>query len=60
MYEYLITFDQEIQCVWRRKWTATSVLLLSIRYITILAQMIGWSQLSAVVGYLVSYFLGTY
>ena len=32
IYEYLTTFSQEVQVVWKRKWTVTTVLLLTIRW----------------------------
>lgn len=36
LYEYVITFDQEVNTVWRRKWTLTSFLLISIRGMMVL------------------------
>ena len=35
VYEYIITFYDEIKTVWKRRWTATSFLLLSIRWIMV-------------------------
>ena len=32
LYEYLITFPDEIRLVWKRPWTLASVLLLSVRW----------------------------
>jgi hypothetical protein len=40
-YEYIITFDQEVAQVWKRKPTATSFLLLSTRWIMVLGPLIG-------------------
>ena len=39
-YEYVITFTQEVSTVWRRRFTVTSFLLLSIRYILVASQVI--------------------
>lgn len=36
VYEFVITLDQEIAAVWRRKFTATSMLLLSTRWLMLL------------------------
>lgn len=36
LYEYLITFADEIETVWKRPWTATSMLLLSTRWVMLL------------------------
>lgn len=41
-YEYLITLDQEVATVWRRKWTATSVLIVSVRWVMVLLQISHW------------------
>ena len=35
LYEYLITVDRELQAVWQRRWTATSLLLLSTRWVMV-------------------------
>ncbi|EKM50957.1 uncharacterized protein PHACADRAFT_103610, partial [Phanerochaete carnosa HHB-10118-sp] len=32
IFEYIITFGQEVDAVWQSAWTATSVLLFSTRY----------------------------
>ncbi|GJE90609.1 hypothetical protein PsYK624_067530 [Phanerochaete sordida] len=37
LYEYAITFDQEVQAVWRRRWTISSLLLLSIRAVMVIS-----------------------
>ena len=37
LYEYAITFDQEVQAVWRRTCTVSSLLLLSIRWVMVLS-----------------------
>ncbi|GJE98353.1 hypothetical protein PsYK624_145810 [Phanerochaete sordida] len=41
VYEYVVTFDQEVVCVWRRKFSATSLLLLSTRWVMVLYQATG-------------------
>ncbi|EKM56463.1 uncharacterized protein PHACADRAFT_207695 [Phanerochaete carnosa HHB-10118-sp] len=42
VFEYLVTFDQELTCVWQRKFSATSVLLLTTRWVMIINQAIVW------------------
>ncbi|GJE88864.1 hypothetical protein PsYK624_049510 [Phanerochaete sordida] len=32
LYEYAVTLPQEVEAVWKREWTATSILLLTIRW----------------------------
>lgn len=32
VYEYIITFDDEVSTIWRRRWTAPSILLLTTRW----------------------------
>ncbi|GJE98361.1 hypothetical protein PsYK624_145900 [Phanerochaete sordida] len=39
-YEYVITFGQEVACVWQKPISATSVLLLSTRWVMVLYQAI--------------------
>ncbi|EKM56265.1 uncharacterized protein PHACADRAFT_253302 [Phanerochaete carnosa HHB-10118-sp] len=41
VYEFAVTLDQEIAVVWKRKFTATSLLLLSIRWLMVLAPILG-------------------
>ncbi|GJE98365.1 hypothetical protein PsYK624_145940 [Phanerochaete sordida] len=41
-YEYVITIDQEIACVWQRKVTAASALLLSTRWVMVVYQGYNW------------------
>ncbi|KAJ8455327.1 hypothetical protein ONZ51_g12509 [Trametes cubensis] len=36
LYEYLITFDDEVECVWRRKFTWARLILILNRYIALL------------------------
>ena len=48
-YEYLITFQQEIAVVWRRRLTATSLLLLSTRYTLMLTQLMDYIPPSDIV-----------
>ncbi|EKM56292.1 uncharacterized protein PHACADRAFT_207573 [Phanerochaete carnosa HHB-10118-sp] len=40
IYEYGVTLDQEISAVWRRKFTVTSVLLLTTRWLMILGPIL--------------------
>lgn len=35
VYEYIITIDQELTLVWRRKWTLVTLLLMANRYLMI-------------------------
>ncbi|GJE85289.1 hypothetical protein PsYK624_013680 [Phanerochaete sordida] len=42
VYEYLITLDREVAAVWKRKFAATSMLLLSVRWVMLLIQIIDW------------------
>lgn len=37
VYEYLITFDQEVLLFWRRKPTGATVLFLMVRYLALLS-----------------------
>lgn len=37
MFDYLLTFPQEVQLFWKRKMTGASVIFLLTRYITLLA-----------------------
>ena len=39
MYEYAVTFDREVAHVWTKKPSATSFLLLSIRWVMVLTQL---------------------
>ena len=39
-YDFLITFDREVRCVWRRKWTGATVLFILNRYIVLLVHII--------------------
>ena len=32
LYEYVITFDSEVNLVWKRRWSMSSLLLLTIRW----------------------------
>lgn len=45
-YEYIITLDQEISTVWGRKRTASSALLLSIRWVMVLNQVVSYIPVS--------------
>ena len=50
MYEYVITFDQEVTHVWTRKPTITSFLLLSIRWVMVFAQVSNKSPIETSTG----------
>ena len=39
IYEYLITIDREVETVWWRTWTASSLLLLSTRWVMVLSSI---------------------
>ena len=39
-YDYLITFGDEVQLFWRRKWTGATVLFILNRYIVLLVHII--------------------
>ena len=47
LYEYIITLEDEYNAVWRKKKSATSVLLLSIRWIMVVAGMLSFVQSTA-------------
>lgn len=40
-YEYLITLGDEVAVIWQRPWTATSVLLVSTRWVVVLTNVTG-------------------
>jgi hypothetical protein len=40
LYEYVITFEQEVSTIWKRRFTATSILLLSTRWVLVLSQIV--------------------
>ncbi|GJF00639.1 hypothetical protein PsYK624_169330 [Phanerochaete sordida] len=40
-YEFLVTVDQEMFCVWKKKLTATSLLLLATRWLMVLGPLVG-------------------
>ncbi|GJE99243.1 hypothetical protein PsYK624_154930 [Phanerochaete sordida] len=40
VYEFIITFDQEVAVVWSRKLTATSILLLALRWLMVLGPLL--------------------
>ena len=42
VYEYVITLDQEISTIWKREWTMSSALLLSIRWAMLLNQIVAY------------------
>ncbi|KIP02560.1 hypothetical protein PHLGIDRAFT_122368 [Phlebiopsis gigantea 11061_1 CR5-6] len=46
-YEYFITFDQEVATVWKRKLTATSVLLLLTRWTMITTQILTYVPITS-------------
>ncbi|GJE98321.1 hypothetical protein PsYK624_145480 [Phanerochaete sordida] len=41
-YEYVVTIDQEVRCVWVRKPSATTFLLVSTRWVMLLNQLANW------------------
>ncbi|GJE94523.1 hypothetical protein PsYK624_106930 [Phanerochaete sordida] len=41
-YEYLITISQEVDSVWRRQFSLTSVLLISTRWVMLVNQIFQW------------------
>lgn len=45
-YEYIVTFDQEVNSVWARPPSATSVLLVTTRWVMVLNQIINWVPFS--------------
>ena len=42
VYEYILTIDREFAVVWKRKFNATSALLISVRWMMVLVQVSGW------------------
>ncbi|EKM51939.1 uncharacterized protein PHACADRAFT_199442 [Phanerochaete carnosa HHB-10118-sp] len=46
LFEYVVTFPEEVNTVWRRKFTWTSILLLSMRWIMVLSQVAAWFPMS--------------
>lgn len=54
IFDYALTLDQEVQAVWQRPWTATSILLLSIRWVMIALSM---AQFASTLDTLVRMFL---
>ena len=40
MYEYVITFDREVQLFWRGKWTGASILFFLNRYLGLLSPVL--------------------
>ena len=54
IYEYLITLDREVQTVWCRKWTASSLLLLSTRWAMVLSSMLTFFSPPPNVSYLIN------
>ena len=40
MYEYLITFEDEVTTVWKRKFNLTSTFLLSVRWTMVVATIL--------------------
>lgn len=45
-YEYIITIWQEVEAVWKRPMSATSILLISIRWLMLLTQATAWRNIS--------------
>ncbi|GJE88910.1 hypothetical protein PsYK624_049980 [Phanerochaete sordida] len=42
VYEYIITFGQEVETVWRRKMNVTSLLIVTTRWVLVLIQITLW------------------
>lgn len=40
VYDYVLTFAQEVTTVWRRKMTATSLLLVTTRWVMVLQAVV--------------------
>jgi hypothetical protein len=65
VYEYVITFDQEVSTIWKRRFIATSILLLSTRWVLVLYQIVPFMPSPKVCGieashgqiYLISFYL---
>ncbi|GJE93317.1 hypothetical protein PsYK624_094760 [Phanerochaete sordida] len=49
LYDYILTFSQEVGCVWNRKFTGASLLFIINRYVVLanrlvrLIQLVSWS-----------------
>ena len=41
IHEYLFTLDQEVLTVWKRHWTASSILLVSVRWVMVVNAALG-------------------
>ena len=54
IYEYLITIDREVETIWRRRWTASSLLLLSTRWVMVLSFMLPFATPPPNVSYLIN------
>ena len=48
MYDYVVTFDQEVELFWTRKFTGASVLFFGNRYITIGHTLLGMYWLTSI------------
>lgn len=51
LYEYATTLDQEVRIVWRRRWTFTSALLVTMRWAMVLSAAINIVSLDTQVSY---------
>ncbi|GJE85321.1 hypothetical protein PsYK624_014000 [Phanerochaete sordida] len=49
VYEYVVTFDQEVKTGWQRRFNATSVLLVTTRWVMVLLQVLAWATSSTTV-----------
>lgn len=59
VYEFIITFGQEVRTGWQRKLTLTSLLLVSTRWVMVAGQIMGWAAgTTDVCSYIFSYSWG--
>lgn len=42
VYDYVLTFDQEVAMIWSRKWTSSTIFFCLVRIITLCAITVGW------------------
>ena len=46
VYEYSITFEREVETIWRRKWTAATALFLLTRYLLFAFLLVDWNSVT--------------
>ena len=57
VYDYLLTFSQEVSLFWNRRWTGATVLFFSNRYLTLfvaILQLLTYVHMSDTVSYVFS------